>query len=35
MVTPKIINDVEGGVYGYGYRPSTLDARRFMGASDD
>lgn len=35
MVTPKIINDVQGGVYGYGYQPSTLDARRFMGASDD
>jgi type IV pilus assembly protein PilQ len=33
MVTPKIINDVEGGVYGYGYQPSTPDARSFMGAS--
>lgn len=27
MVTPRIINDEEGGVYGYGYQPSTLDAR--------
>ena len=33
MVTPRIINDVEGGVYGYGYQPSTPDARSFMGAS--
>jgi len=33
MVTPRIINDVEGGVYGYGYQPPTPDARSFMGAS--
>lgn len=33
MVTPKIITDVEGGVYGYGYQPSTPDARSFMGVS--
>ena len=33
MVTPKIINDVEGGVYGYGYQPSTPQARDFMGAA--
>jgi type IV pilus assembly protein PilQ len=33
MVTPRIINDVEGGVYGYGYQPSTPDARGFMGSS--
>jgi type IV pilus assembly protein PilQ len=33
MVTPKIINDVEGGVYGYGYQPATPDARSFLGAS--
>lgn len=33
MVTPKIVNDVEGGVYGYGYQPSTPDARSFVGAS--
>jgi type IV pilus assembly protein PilQ len=33
MVTPKIINDVEGGVYGYGYQPSTPQAREFMGSA--
>jgi type IV pilus assembly protein PilQ len=33
MVTPKIINDVEGGVYGYGYQPSTPQAREFMGST--
>jgi len=27
MVTPRIINDGDGGVYGYGYSPSTQDAR--------
>ena len=27
MVTPRIINDDQGGVYGYGYQPSTRDAR--------
>ncbi len=27
MVTPRIINDEQGGVYGYGYQPSTRDAR--------
>jgi type IV pilus assembly protein PilQ len=31
MVTPKIINDVEGGVFGYGYQPSTPQAQTFMG----
>ena len=31
MVTPKIINDEEGGVYGYGFSPSGNDGRRFMG----
>jgi type IV pilus assembly protein PilQ len=33
MVTPKIVNDQEGGVYGYGYQPSSSEARSFMGAS--
>jgi type IV pilus assembly protein PilQ len=33
MVTPKIINDVEGGVYGYGYQPSSPQAREFMGSA--
>jgi type IV pilus assembly protein PilQ len=30
MVTPRIINDTEGGTYGYGYEPSTRDTRQFM-----
>jgi type IV pilus assembly protein PilQ len=30
MVTPRIINDEEGGLYGYGYQPSTRDARSLM-----
>ncbi|MCP9916405.1 general secretion pathway protein GspD [Cyanobium sp. ATX 6F1] len=32
LVTPKIINDTEGGTYGYGYNPSTKDARQFVGS---
>jgi len=31
MVTPKIINDEVGGVYGYGFAPASNDGRRFMG----
>lgn len=34
LVTPRIIDDTEGGVYGYGYRPSTEEARRFMGGAN-
>ena len=34
MVTPRIVNDVEGGTYGYGYRPETQDARRFLGSAN-
>ncbi len=30
MVTPRIINDSEGGTYGYGFEPSTRDTRQFM-----
>jgi type IV pilus assembly protein PilQ len=30
MVTPKIINDYEGGNYGYGYQPETRQAREAM-----
>lgn len=30
MVTPRIINDNEGGMYGYGYEPTSQDARQFM-----
>ena len=31
LVTPSIIDDESGGVYGYGYRPSTREARQLMG----
>ncbi|MFN7897781.1 MAG: type II secretion system protein GspD [Cyanobacteriota bacterium] len=30
LVTPRIINDSEGGTFGYGYQPSTNDTRRFL-----
>lgn len=30
MVTPRIVNDGDRGIYGYGYRPATLDSRRFL-----
>lgn len=30
MVTPRIVNDVEGGTYGYGWQPSTPQARELM-----
>jgi type IV pilus assembly protein PilQ len=30
MVTPRIINDEQGGTYGYGFTPSTQDARRLI-----
>jgi len=33
MVTPRIINDNEGGTFGYGFEPSTRDTRQFMNAS--
>jgi len=33
MVTPRIINDAEGGSYGYGFEPSSSDSRRFMNSS--
>jgi len=31
LVTPRIINDDQGGVYGYGWQPSTRQSREFMG----
>lgn len=34
MVTPRIINDTDGGTWGYGYQPSSRDARRFMGTTN-
>ena len=30
VVTPQIINDQEGGTYGYGYQPSTKDAKKLI-----
>jgi type IV pilus assembly protein PilQ len=33
MVTPRIIDDTQGGSWGYGYQPSTRDSRRFLGTS--
>ncbi len=33
MVTPRIVNDEQGGTYGYGYTPSTQDARRLIYSS--
>lgn len=32
LVTPRIVDDVQGGAYGYGYQATTQDARRFVGA---
>jgi type IV pilus assembly protein PilQ len=34
LVTPRIIDDNDGGTFGYGYRPGTEDARRFMGGAN-
>jgi type IV pilus assembly protein PilQ len=31
MVTPKVINDESGGVYGYGYQPASVPARQWLG----
>ncbi len=31
MVTPRIINDTEGGTFGYGFQPSTPESRSFLG----
>ena len=33
LVTPSIIDDEDGGSYGYGYKPSTRDARQLMRGS--
>ena len=30
LVTPAIVDDEAGGSYGYGYRPSTREARQLM-----
>ena len=33
IVTPTILDDSEGGTYGYGYRPSIHESRQLMGSS--
>jgi type IV pilus assembly protein PilQ len=33
LVTPMIVDDEMGGTYGYGYRPSSREARQLMGSS--
>jgi hypothetical protein len=35
MVTPKIVSDDVGGVFGYGFTPVSNDGRRFMGQSSN
>lgn len=30
MVTPRILNDGEGGAFGYGYQPATREVRQFL-----
>jgi type IV pilus assembly protein PilQ len=30
MVTPRVVKDDQGGMYGYGYQPATTDARSFV-----
>ena len=30
VVTPRIIDDEQGGAYGYGYQPSTPETRRLV-----
>ena len=33
MVTPRIVDDFNGGVWGYGYTPETRDAKRLLGGA--
>ena len=33
LVTPRIIDDTQGGSWGYGYQPSSRESRRFLGTS--
>jgi len=33
LVTPRIIDDTQGGSYGYGYRPSSTEAQRMLSGS--
>ena len=30
LVTPRVIDDDQGGVFGYGYRPGTVDSTRLL-----
>ena len=32
MVTANIVNDTDGGAYGYGYQPASSESRQLMGA---
>jgi type IV pilus assembly protein PilQ len=32
LVTPRIVNDEQGGTYGYGYQPSSLESRQLLSA---
>jgi type IV pilus assembly protein PilQ len=32
MVTANIVNDTDGGAYGYGYQPASAESRQLMGA---
>ena len=34
MVTPRIVNDEQGGTYGYGYQPETAEARSLVRSSN-
>lgn len=34
MVTPRIIDDSQGGTWGYGYQPASRETRRFLGTSN-
>jgi type IV pilus assembly protein PilQ len=34
LVTPRVINDGEGGTFGYGYQAVTREARQFMGSGN-
>ncbi len=33
MVTPRIVDDSDGGLYGYGYQPGTSQGRDFFGSA--
>ena len=35
IVTPSILDDDNGGTYGYGYRPGTTEATRLIGAGSN